>query len=177
MNQNEMLLCVNCQCFVSVESCASHVEACLNENKKANGGKFEIKRATIIKNANEKRKILKELNKYKGIVYEACQEIIALKTALKQKAVTKTGNHWVYDHPEWEELRYKTFRDCGFACMACNRIDEVLHIDHIKPLSRYPWLAFNQDNLQVLCATCNRGKGYKYHDNLRDKKVPDEFCL
>jgi 5-methylcytosine-specific restriction endonuclease McrA len=30
-----------------------------------------------------------------------------------------------------------------------------MHVDHIKPKSRYPHLALKFDNLQVLCETCN----------------------
>jgi 5-methylcytosine-specific restriction endonuclease McrA len=35
------------------------------------------------------------------------------------------------------------------------------HIDHIKPLSRYPKLAITPDNLRILCDDCNLSKGKK----------------
>jgi 5-methylcytosine-specific restriction endonuclease McrA len=34
-----------------------------------------------------------------------------------------------------------------------------IHVDHIKPRFKYPQLALNADNLQVLCSVCNQGKG------------------
>jgi len=33
-----------------------------------------------------------------------------------------------------------------------------MHIDHIKPRSKYPELTFVFENLQVLCEDCNVGK-------------------
>ena len=35
----------------------------------------------------------------------------------------------------------------------------VLHVDHIKPRSKFPELELSLDNTQVLCADCNLGKG------------------
>ena len=42
-------------------------------------------------------------------------------------------------------------------CVCCRRPISLrgAHIDHIKPLSRYPHLAISPDNLQILCAECN----------------------
>ncbi len=34
-----------------------------------------------------------------------------------------------------------------------------LHVDHIKPRSKYPDLALDINNLQILCESCNLGKG------------------
>lgn len=33
-----------------------------------------------------------------------------------------------------------------------------MHVDHIKPRSKYPHLAYDVNNLQVLCQDCNFGK-------------------
>jgi 5-methylcytosine-specific restriction endonuclease McrA len=35
----------------------------------------------------------------------------------------------------------------------------VINVDHIKPRRKYPELALTESNLQVLCGTCNHGKG------------------
>ncbi len=40
------------------------------------------------------------------------------------------------------------------------------HIDHIKPLSRYPSLAIAPSNLRILCAECNASKGASELPNL-----------
>ena len=37
----------------------------------------------------------------------------------------------------------------------------MIHVDHIKPRSKYPKLALDQSNLQPLCETCNLKKGDK----------------
>ena len=34
-----------------------------------------------------------------------------------------------------------------------------MHVDHIKPISKYWELRLEIENLQVLCAECNQGKG------------------
>lgn len=62
----------------------------------------------------------------------------------------------------WQELRYLTIRRYGGRCQCCGRVaDEgaVLNVDHIRPRFTHPHLALNPDNLQVLCRSCNRGKG------------------
>lgn len=72
---------------------------------------------------------------------------------------------------EWKRVRWLALKKFGFACMACGRTRRdgvILHIDHIKPRCRYPELALSLDNLQVLCQTCNFGKGYEHEDDLRE---------
>jgi len=73
--------------------------------------------------------------------------------------------HWLYDSKQWRELRYKTLRKYGFRCMACKTSESELHVDHIKPHSKYPELAFIESNLQVLCKDCNLGKSNIYEDD------------
>jgi hypothetical protein len=63
-----------------------------------------------------------------------------------------------YKTREWKELRYRTFVKYGRVCQCCGAKDTELHIDHIKPRSRYPQLELNEDNLQILCEPCNIGK-------------------
>ena len=43
----------------------------------------------------------------------------------------------------------------------------VLHVDHIKPRSKYPELALDPNNLQVLCKDCNLGKSNLYNTDWR----------
>ena len=58
--------------------------------------------------------------------------------------------------------------------MCCGRSKKehgvVIHVDHIKPRSKFPELALEFDNLQILCDDCNIGKCNKYEDDWR----PDE---
>ncbi len=41
------------------------------------------------------------------------------------------------------------------------------HVDHVQPRARYPELALEPTNLQVLCADCNLGKGTRYATDWR----------
>jgi 5-methylcytosine-specific restriction endonuclease McrA len=43
-------------------------------------------------------------------------------------------------------------------CMCCGSTERIV-VDHIKPRRKYPQLALDFDNLQVLCVDCNHGKG------------------
>lgn len=71
----------------------------------------------------------------------------------------KIENASFFNSKKWAELRYKVFKNSGGRCVLCKKNNTRLHIDHIKPRSKYPELAFEIDNLQVLCGTCNIGKG------------------
>lgn len=64
--------------------------------------------------------------------------------------------------PEWRTLRYAALKKYGKKCMCCGRGPEhgvIMHVDHIKPRSRFPELALELTNLQILCEDCNLGKG------------------
>ena len=64
-----------------------------------------------------------------------------------------------FDSREWKELRYKAIKLHGRKCMACGCEGGEIHVDHIKPRSKFPELALTLENLQILCADCNLGKG------------------
>lgn len=62
----------------------------------------------------------------------------------------------------WRRLRMRVLRACGARCQCCGATakDGVrIHVDHIKPRRKYPELALEESNLQVLCEVCNHGKG------------------
>ncbi len=82
-------------------------------------------------------------------------------------APTKFKNDF-YQSEEWQELRVLTLRKYGRICMLCRAKDTELHVDHIKPKSKYPHLALDPDNLQVLCRQCNLGKSDKFNWDLGD---------
>jgi hypothetical protein len=64
---------------------------------------------------------------------------------------------------EWRYLRYKILKKFGASCQCCGRSPKTHHIiinvDHIKPRRKYPELALDENNLQILCEDCNAGKG------------------
>lgn len=73
-------------------------------------------------------------------------------TRLSQRRTRSFYGSW-----EWKKLRYETLKKYGAKCMLCGG-EEHCVVDHIKPVSRYPDLAMDPGNLQVLCNACNQGK-------------------
>jgi len=66
-----------------------------------------------------------------------------------------------YQTHAWKALRYDVLQSSDGTCGLCGRSRDsgaVLHVDHIKPRSKYPELALELTNLQVLCDDCNIGK-------------------
>lgn len=92
-------------------------------------------------------------------VFSGCAES---KPKRRQVDICKT--------PKWRKLRYEAFAKYGNKCQCCGASPEtgaVLHVDHIKPKSIYPELAFNIDNLQILCEDCNMGKSNLWETDWR----------
>jgi len=66
-----------------------------------------------------------------------------------------------YSSKKWREVRFIALQQSEGRCTLCGASakDGVqLHVDHIKPRSRFPELQFDLDNLQILCQDCNLGK-------------------
>ena len=80
-----------------------------------------------------------------------------------------------YESKEWLQLRVRVLEKYGCRCMMCGRSYRshgvVIHVDHIKPRSKYPNLALEFSNLQILCEDCNIGKSNKYETDYR----PDDI--
>ena len=74
-----------------------------------------------------------------------------------------------YHSQAWRDLRYRVLDKYGRRCQKCGATPAAaaLHVDHIKPRSKYPELELAFDNLQVLCESCNLGKSNKYEDDFR----------
>ena len=63
---------------------------------------------------------------------------------------------------EWRKVRMLALKKYGAKCMCCGATPAtgaVINVDHIKPRKKFPELALNLDNLQILCHDCNHGKG------------------
>lgn len=78
---------------------------------------------------------------------------------------------------EWKKLRFEVIVKYGRTCMACGRKapDVIIHVDHIKPRCQFPELALDFDNLQILCALCNAGKGFEIEVDLRPNQEEPDF--
>jgi 5-methylcytosine-specific restriction endonuclease McrA len=62
----------------------------------------------------------------------------------------------------WRKLRMEALKKYGPRCQCCGATPAdgaVMNVDHIKPRKKWPSLALDLNNLQVLCHDCNHGKG------------------
>jgi 5-methylcytosine-specific restriction endonuclease McrA len=90
-------------------------------------------------------------------------------TVLQASKIEKPTEHQrvvlIYNTEEWldkyRKIRYQVFLRDGRICRLCSHTgsaDNPLQIDHIKPKSKFPELALDPNNMQVLCKDCNYGK-------------------
>ena len=94
---------------------------------------------------------------------------------LKQKhnSIDVTNNEFLESYA-WRKLRLQVIEAYGRKCMCCGNTPEngaIIHVDHIKPRKKYPELALEFDNLQVLCHECNHGKGNWNETDFRKNPV------
>ncbi|MBY5920625.1 HNH endonuclease [Ferrimonas balearica] len=85
-------------------------------------------------------------------IFRAADEVTGIPTARAPD---------FYQSQQWLRLRYEALQKHGNYCACCGAqggAEVQLHVDHIKPRSTHPELALCLENLQVLCAACNRGK-------------------
>ena len=75
-----------------------------------------------------------------------------------------------YKSDAWRKLRYEVLKKYGAVCLCCGAKagnGVVIHVDHIKPRSRYPALELSFDNLQPLCEDCNTAKSHTVETDWR----------
>lgn len=100
------------------------------------------------------------------------------KSASPKKAAPKppkATRHKFYATPEWKRLRYETLVKYGGRCMACGVSAEDgarINIDHIEPISAAWHRRLDPTNLQVLCGSCNAGKGGRDQTDWRPGSKP-----
>lgn len=66
-----------------------------------------------------------------------------------------------YTSRAWLSVRYDAIIRSTRECELCGSKEKPLHVDHIKPRSKFPELELSISNLQILCAQCNLGKSNK----------------
>lgn len=72
----------------------------------------------------------------------------------------------------WVTLRMQALKLYGPICMCCGDTPKngaIMNVDHIKPRRKFPELALRLDNLQILCAMCNKGKSNWDSTDWRDE--------
>jgi 5-methylcytosine-specific restriction endonuclease McrA len=63
---------------------------------------------------------------------------------------------------QWRKVRMEALKKYGPRCQCCGATPAtgaVMNVDHIKPRKKWPSLALDVNNLQILCHDCNHGKG------------------
>jgi len=86
----------------------------------------------------------------------------------RRKALKLENMYGFYGSAEWANLRFDVLKDAD-RCLCCGASKEAtrLTVDHIKPISKYPELRTDRNNLQVLCMLCNKGKGAEHEFDFR----------
>lgn len=76
-----------------------------------------------------------------------------------------------YSSREWRELRYDVLVARGARCECCGaspKTGAVMNVDHIVPVSRAWERRLDPNNLQILCGSCNAGKGARSTEDWRN---------
>ena len=127
----------------------------------------------MIKSDNIKMKAIEIVNHVDSLINEMDSDFSIFTLAMLKemgdgKSCKKTPKK---DYIKgWEKLRYEAFRKYGNKCCLCGRTPKdgvILHVDHIKPKSKYPKLKDDIENLQILCNKCNTAKSNRYSDDWR----------
>lgn len=65
-----------------------------------------------------------------------------------------------YSSQSWRAVRYEALKRSRGCCELCGSPpgQYSLHVDHVRPRSKFPQFALDVENLQVLCRDCNLGK-------------------
>lgn len=104
-----------------------------------------------------------------------CRKTRKRKTRTIRSGYSRLKKRDFYNSREWRELRFEILLRDKRTCLCCGaRGGEngvVLHVDHIKPLSKFWELRANKDNLQTLCEECNLGKSNKWDTDFRDETI------
>lgn len=145
--------------------------------------KKQIKKARSIKPAQEKKSIRDQQREWfiktgrwidragnvTDIDNDLIKEIKSTQSWAHPDLGTKKYSDF-YKSRQWLELRYLALSSAKGKCACCGATSHEgaqLHVDHIKPRSRFPGLELSLENLQVLCSQCNLGKGSWGEDDWR----------
>lgn len=110
------------------------------------------------------------LPEYKKVRHEELSK--RPKKAMKEPKVKAAPKDGFYSSWEWKQVRYEALAKFAHRCQCCgwqpgDTERGYLVVDHIKPRRKFPELALDVNNTQILCNDCNMGKGHIYHDDFR----------
>jgi 5-methylcytosine-specific restriction endonuclease McrA len=96
---------------------------------------------------------------------------VTAKAARSERRIKSFYNGW-----PWKKLRYQVLRDRGRTCECCHASaadGAKIVVDHVRPLRHFWHLRLDAKNMQVLCDSCNRGKGSDDHTDWRETPETD----
>lgn len=100
-------------------------------------------------------------NQYSKFMRKAYARLSNEKTVRRKYTSRYKTSDEFYKSNAWRHLRYLALKNSEGCCNLCGAraADGVtIHVDHIKPRSKYPEHELDLSNLQVLCEDCNFGK-------------------
>jgi hypothetical protein len=80
-----------------------------------------------------------------------------------------------YKDPRWQKRRLQIMERDGWACVACRRTDETLHVHH-KAYYGMPWEVSDHD-LQTLCEKCHESLGPHPKAGIYFMRCEDDLML
>ena len=102
------------------------------------------------------RKICQSCNTI--ITTKSCDKCIKDNAKQYDEQVRDKDSYAVYHSTRWKKVRkFILKRDFGI-CKRCGHANKIMIVDHIKELKDYPELAYNYENLEVLCVPCHNTK-------------------
>ena len=103
---------------------------------------------------------------------ENAKQMPIVNTRLKELALDRQKNidetNVFYASAKWQLIRELVITEQGRICQECGRSirnDFDLTVDHIKPKNKFPELALDKSNLQILCRRCYSAKGATYEES------------
>lgn len=100
-------------------------------------------------------------SKYNKFIRKACSRLKNERRVEREYTSRFPTSQAFYNSQSWRDIRYIALKNSNGCCDLCGARAThgiQLHVDHIKPRSKYPQFELDLDNLQVLCGDCNFGK-------------------
>jgi hypothetical protein len=114
---------------------------------------FKVKKENEIKGIRDQIKISQaKLENVKSSIKNTFYEIISID---KIEFILSDD---FYRSTNWITIRNRVLNTHPNFCVKC-KTNEDLTVDHIQPRSKYPELALEISNTQILCRSCNSSKG------------------
>lgn len=138
------------------------------ENTQEHSGNKEISKQRLEK--RRKRKQEKRERARANKAYAPVSKVKRKDDSWKKYAPHPSSDEFLQSYA-WRRLRMEAFIRYGRKCLCCGATPEsgaILNVDHIKPRKLFPNLSLDIENTQILCGSCNHGKGNWDHTDWRE---------